>query len=223
MLNKTAYILNIETATKNCSITLAKNGMPMVSKELAEEQYTHAEKLHVFIAEALAELHITARDLTAVAVSQGPGSYTGLRIGVAAAKGFCFALDIPLITVDTLTILATQAQQQEGYIIPMIDARRMEVFYAIFNAQLQKINPTQTMVITQDSFSEMGSHAPIYLVGDGAAKCKPLLHKKHFIFIDTVLYPSSKAMCKISYEKLLKHETVDLPSFEPHYAKEFMS
>ena len=131
------YILNIETATKNCSVSIAKEGQTLLCKELAEEGYSHAEKLHVFIEEILKELQLTFTDLSAIAVSQGPGSYTGLRIGVSSAKGLAYALDIPLIAIDTLTILASQVNISDGFIIPMIDARRMEVYSAIFDKNHQ--------------------------------------------------------------------------------------
>ena len=127
------YILNIETATKNCSVSIAKNGETILYKQIAEQGYSHAEKLHIFIEELLSEARISSKDLIAIAVSQGPGSYTGLRIGVSAAKGLCYALEIPLISIDTLLVLANQVKQTDGLIVPMIDARRMEVYSAIFN------------------------------------------------------------------------------------------
>ena len=133
-----AYILNIETATKNCSVSIAKNGETLQCIQIAEEGYSHAEKLHVFIEQIITDLKLTFQDLSAIAVSQGPGSYTGLRIGISAAKGLCYALNIPLIAVDTLEVLAAQAKVKNGLIIPMIDARRMEVYSAIFNANLEK-------------------------------------------------------------------------------------
>ena len=135
------YILNIETATKNCSVALAKEGKTILCKEIAEEGYSHAERLHVFIEEVIEEAGITFKDLAAIAVSQGPGSYTGLRIGVSAAKGLCYALDIPLIAVDTLKTLASQVKISSGLIIPMIDARRMEVYSAIFTPILKIREP----------------------------------------------------------------------------------
>ncbi|MBP6588030.1 MAG: tRNA (adenosine(37)-N6)-threonylcarbamoyltransferase complex dimerization subunit type 1 TsaB, partial [Flavobacterium sp.] len=118
-----SYILNIETATKNCSVALAKEGKTILCKENAEEGYSHAERLHVFMEEIIKEVGITFQDLSAIAVSQGPGSYTGLRIGVSAAKGLCYALSVPLIAVDTLQVLASQANVSSGLIIPMLDAR----------------------------------------------------------------------------------------------------
>jgi len=215
-----SYILNIETATKNCSVALAKEGKTILYKEIAEEGYSHAERLHVFIEEIIKEAGITFQDLIAIAVSQGPGSYTGLRIGVSAAKGFCFALDIPLIAVDTLQILASQATISNGLIIPMIDARRMEVYSAIFNPKFEKIREVQSEIITENSFEEL--QETLYFVGDCAEKCKTVLTKENFIFLDEIKYPSSKEMSALSFEKYKKNETVYVAYFEPYYLKDFM-
>lgn len=214
------FILNIETATKNCSVSIAKNGETMVCKEIAEEGYSHAEKLHVFIEEVIAEAGITVQDLVAIAVSQGPGSYTGLRIGVSAAKGLCYALNIPLIAIDTLQTLASQANVSEGKIIPMIDARRMEVYSEIFTADLKIERPIEAQIITEDSFRDYTE--TLYFVGDCAEKCKPVLTKENFVFLEEIKYPSAAAMSKISYDKYQKSDTVDVAYFEPYYLKDFM-
>ncbi|WP_281235309.1 tRNA (adenosine(37)-N6)-threonylcarbamoyltransferase complex dimerization subunit type 1 TsaB [Flavobacterium gelatinilyticum] len=215
-----SFILNIETATKNCSVSVAKNGESVLCREIAEEGYSHAEKLHVFIEEVIAESGISVQDLAAVAVSQGPGSYTGLRIGVSAAKGLCFALNIPLIAVDTLQTLASKASVSEGKIIPMLDARRMEVYSEIFNHDLKAEREIQAEIITEDSFSEFTEK--IYFVGDCAEKCKPVLTKENFVFLEDIKYPSANEMSKISYDKYQKSDTVDVAYFEPYYLKDFM-
>ncbi|MCI9846817.1 tRNA (adenosine(37)-N6)-threonylcarbamoyltransferase complex dimerization subunit type 1 TsaB [Flavobacterium pectinovorum] len=215
-----AFILNIETATKNCSVSIAKNGETIICKEIAEEGYSHAEKLHVFIEEIIAETEISVHDLVAVAVSQGPGSYTGLRIGVSAAKGLCFALNIPLIAVDTLQTLASQANVSQGKIIPMLDARRMEVYSAIFSAELEIERPILAEVIDEFSFKDFTE--TLYFVGDCAEKCKPVLTKENFVFLEDVKYPSAAAMSKISYDKYQISDTVDVAYFEPYYLKDFM-
>ena len=215
-----SYILNIETATKNCSVALAKEGKTILCKEIAEEGYSHAERLHVFIEEIIKEVGITFQDLIAIAVSQGPGSYTGLRIGVSAAKGLCYALDIPLIAVDTLQVLASQATVSSGLIIPMLDARRMEVYSAIFNPKFEKIRAVQAEIITENSFEEL--QETLYFVGDCAEKCKTVLTKENYIFLDEIKYPSAKEMSGISFEKYQKNETVDVAYFEPYYLKDFM-
>lgn len=215
-----AYILNIETATKNCSAAIAKDGQPLVCKEIAEEGYSHAEKLHVFIEEALRELQLGYSDLSAVAVSQGPGSYTGLRIGVSAAKGLCFALDIPLIAVDTLQVLASKAKVSDGLVVPLIDARRMEVYSAVFSAEGAKIREVNAEIITEESFGDISD--TVYFVGDCLEKCKTVLTKNNFVFLDGIVYPSANEMCAISQDKYQKNDVADVAYFEPYYLKDFM-
>ena len=214
------YILNIETATKNCSVALAKEGKTILCKEIAEEGYSHAERLHVFIEEIVKEADISLKDLKAIAVSQGPGSYTGLRIGVSAAKGLCFALGIPLIAIDTLQVLARQVSVSDGLIIPMIDARRMEVYSAVFNPKFDKKREILAEIISEDSFSEL--EEKLYFVGDCAEKCKSVLTKENFYFLENIKYPSAKEMSAISYEKFKINDTVDVAYFEPYYLKDFM-
>mgnify|MGYP006192053545 FL=1 len=214
------YILNIETATKNCSVALAQEGKIILCKEIAEEGYSHAERLHVFIEEIIQEAGITFQDLNAIAVSQGPGSYTGLRIGVSAAKGLCFALNIPLIAVDTLQVLASQAKVKEGFIVPMLDARRMEVYSAIFNSKLEKQREVQAEVITEASFETISE--PVYFVGDCTEKCQSVLVKPNFVFLKEIKYPSAKEMCVISFAKFQQSDFVDVAYFEPYYLKDFM-
>lgn len=214
------YILNIETATKNCSVSLAKNGATIALREIAEEGYSHAEKLHVFIEEIIADSKINFKDLNAIAVSQGPGSYTGLRIGVSSAKGLCFALNIPLIAIDTLQSLAAQISISEGIIIPMIDARRMEVFSAVYDKNLKTLQPVSAEIITEESYQT--NEEEIHFLGDGAPKCKEFLHKSNFIFHDTIIYPSAKQMSFLSFEKYKNSDTVDVAYFEPLYVKDFM-
>lgn len=212
------YILNIETSTKNCSVSIAQNGKTIALKEVAEESFSHSEKLHVFIDNLLKENQITYKDLNAVALSGGPGSYTGLRIGTSTAKGLCFALDIPLIAVDTLLVLAKQVNE-DSLIIPMIDARRMEVYTAIFDATHNPATPVQALVIDENSFAEISEKA--VLVGDGAAKCKEVLNRENFIFLDEIRYPSAREMSEISFDKFQKKEFEDIAYFEPFYLKEF--
>jgi tRNA threonylcarbamoyladenosine biosynthesis protein TsaB len=215
-----SYILNIETATKNCSVALAKDGKTILCKEIAEEGYSHAERLHVFIEEIIKETGITLQDLSAIAVSQGPGSYTGLRIGVSAAKGLCYALDIPLIAVDTLQALAAQVTISSGLIIPMIDARRMEVYSAIFSPSLEKKREVLAQIIDENSFEDR--QETLYFVGDCAEKCKLVLTKENHVFLEEIVYPSAKEMSVLSFEKFKISDTVDVAYFEPFYLKDFM-
>lgn len=216
-----SYILNIETATKNCSVSIAKDGITILCKEMAEQGYSHAEKLHVFIEESLRELKLTFKDLSAIAVSQGPGSYTGLRIGVSAAKGLCFALDIPLIAVDTLVVLAAQVATDDGYIVPMIDARRMEVYSAVFNSKHDKVRHIEAEVITEESFAQWDK--TIYVIGDCQEKCKTVLKDSNFVFLDGIVYPSAKEMSALSFALFQNSMFVDVAYFEPYYLKDFMA
>lgn len=215
-----ALILNIETATKNCSVSLSNEGKTMVCKEIAEQNFSHAEKLHLFIAEVLAENNLVFSDLSAVAVSQGPGSYTGLRIGVSSAKGFCYALNIPLIAVDTLQLLAKQIQIEKGIILPMIDARRMEVFTAFYDKNFNQIRNVQAEIIDENSYAEIDEI--LHLVGDGTEKFKTTLTNDKFVFHSNVIYPSAKEMSALSYEKFQNHDFVDVAYFEPFYLKDFL-
>ncbi|MBC7440767.1 MAG: tRNA (adenosine(37)-N6)-threonylcarbamoyltransferase complex dimerization subunit type 1 TsaB [Flavobacterium sp.] len=214
------YILNIETSTKNCSVSIAKNGILISSKEMANEGYSHAEFLHVFIEKLLEETELNLKDLNAIAVSQGPGSYTGLRIGVSAAKGLCFALDIPLIALDTLAILANQVHIENGLIVPMIDARRMEVYSAIFNSKLEKTRAVEAQILDENSFSEIKE--TIYVLGDCQEKVKTVLTKENFIFLEDKIFPSAKEMAILSFQKFENKDFADVAYFEPYYLKDFM-
>ncbi|MBI9040416.1 tRNA (adenosine(37)-N6)-threonylcarbamoyltransferase complex dimerization subunit type 1 TsaB [Lutibacter sp.] len=216
-----AYILNIETATKNCSVGLAKDGEIVALKELNEGGFSHAEKLHEFISDVLKECNITFSDLKAIAVSKGPGSYTGLRIGVSAAKGLCFALDIPLISVNTLQSLAESISITEGYKIPMLDARRMEVYSAVFDENNQLKEAVTATIITEDSFKEFLEKNNVYFFGDGADKCKDILVHPRATFMDHK-FPSAKDMGKLSYEKYKKSDIENVAYFEPFYLKDFV-
>lgn len=216
-----SYILNIETATKNCSVTISKEGKTIICREIAEQGYSHAEKLHVFINELINETEISFSDLTAIAVSQGPGSYTGLRIGVSAAKGLCYALEIPLISVDTLASLANKVQHQDGLIIPMIDARRMEVYSAVFNSKKEKIREIKAEILSEDSFFEVSEK--VYFIGDSNEKAKTILKKKNFFFLDDLVFPSANEMASISFNKFQNNDFEDVAYFEPYYLKDFMS
>ena len=215
------YILNIETATKNCSVSLAKNGGTILCKEIAELGYSHAEKLHVFIEEILKETGVSVQDLNAIAVSKGPGSYTGLRIGVSTAKGLCYALGIPLISVDTLQVLAEQVVVENGLIVPMIDARRMEVYSAVFDTNHNKIMEVQAEILTEESYVEITE--AVYFIGDCQEKCKTVLTKNNFNFLPEIVYPSANEMSGLSYEKFTKNEFEDVAYFEPFYLKDFLT
>jgi tRNA threonylcarbamoyladenosine biosynthesis protein TsaB len=190
-------------------------------KELNNGNYSHAEVLHPFIQSILVEARILSRKLDAVAVSKGPGSYTGLRIGVSAAKGLSFALDIPLIAIDTLQSLSHSIDIDSGTIVPMLDARRMEVYAAVFDRTHQQIRDIEAEIIDESSFSEYLALGKVYFLGDGAQKCKEIITHKNAVFIlDT--FPSSKQMATLSYQKYIKQENEDVAYFEPFYLKDFI-
>jgi tRNA threonylcarbamoyladenosine biosynthesis protein TsaB len=214
------YILNIETATKNCSVSLAKNGETILCKEIAEQGYSHAEKLHVFIEEILQETGIGFNDLNGIAVSKGPGSYTGLRIGVSSAKGLCYGLGIPLVTVDTLQVLAKKVVVKDGLILPMLDARRMEVYSAIFDKSYSKIKEVQAEILTENSYAEITD--TIYIIGDCQEKCKTVLTATNFHFLPEIVFPSANEMSALSFEKLINADFEDVAYFEPFYLKDFL-
>ena len=216
-----AYILNIETATKNCSVSLAKDGEIVALKELNEGGFSHAEKLHEFISEVISIANVSFSELIAVAVSKGPGSYTGLRIGVSAAKGLCFALDIPLISVNTLTSLAHSVSISDGFKIPMLDARRMEVYAAVFDANNTLKEDVSATIINEDSFKEFLDKNNVYFFGDGADKCKDILAHKNAYFIDNK-FPSAQDMALLSFEKYKKSDIENVAYFEPFYLKDFV-
>lgn len=215
-----SFILSIETATKNCSIALSKEGKTIALKEIANQNFSHAEKLHVFIEEILTENQITFKDLIALAVSKGPGSFTGLRIGVSSAKGLCYALNIPLISIDTLTSLARQIAVKEGVIVPMIDARRMEVYTAVFNPEFKMIKGVEALIVDENSFSEIES--TVHLVGDGALKFKETLTNEKFKFYDDIIYPSANEMSELAFEKYKISDFENVAYFEPYYLKDFV-
>lgn len=216
-----AIILNIETATKNCSVSLAKNGEVLALKELNNGNYSHAELLHQFINDCIAEAGVLKSEINAVAVSKGPGSYTGLRIGVSAAKGLCFALDIPLIAINTLEALSYATKIEKGCIVPMIDARRMEVYTAIFDEHHQEIAQTTAKIVNEDSFLNYLSEHKVYFLGDGAMKCKEIITHNNAIFIDDK-FPSASEMTRLSFKKFEQKQFEDVAYFEPFYLKDFI-
>ena len=217
-----AIILNIETATKNCSVSLAENGKLLALKELNDTGYSHGENLHLFIEIVLKEAKLSFLDIHAVAVSKGPGSFTGLRIGVSAAKGLCFSLEKPLISIPTLASLARAIGAKENeYIIPLLDARRMEVYSAVFDHTYTAIRETQAEVIADGSFHSYLEKGTVYFLGDGAEKCKQIITHENAVFLDGY-FPSAKEMIQLSYEKYDHSDFEDVAYFEPYYLKDFL-
>ncbi len=214
-------ILCIETATTNCSVAIAHNGKTLAVKEDYNGSYSHAEKLHLFIQEILEENNLKLSNLDAVAISKGPGSYTGLRIGVSAAKGLCFSLDIPLISVPTLTALANQVEQQ-GIVIPMLDARRMEVYAAAFNSAKEQILKTSAIILEPDSFQEYLERDQVYFIGSGVQKFQKICGHPNANFIENKL-PSAREMVEIAVSKHKISDFENVAYFEPYYLKDFIS
>ncbi|WP_346880721.1 tRNA (adenosine(37)-N6)-threonylcarbamoyltransferase complex dimerization subunit type 1 TsaB [uncultured Algibacter sp.] len=216
------FILNIETATTNCSVSVSKNGKTIAIKEDNDKNYSHAERLHVYIDEVLKEAQIQSQDLNAIAVSKGPGSYTGLRIGVSAAKGLCFALDKPLISIPTLDALAHQVNIDKGIIVSMLDARRMEVYSAIYDINHNPIRNTEAQILDERSFADYLEHQNVYFIGNGVEKTKTLINHPNAVFIDHKL-PSAHDMSFLAYTKYKINDTEDVAYFEPYYLKDFVA
>lgn len=217
-----AFILSIETATTNCSVSLSRNGETLHLKEDYDNGFSHAEKLHVYMDEVLTAAKLTIKDLDAIAVSKGPGSYTGLRIGVSAAKGLCFALNIPLISVPTLKALAHQVKTDKGLIIPMLDARRMEVYCAVYSNVLDEVSPVEAKILEDTSFEVLLNENKVYFIGSGVEKTKALLKHKNAYFIEDKL-PSANEMSALAFSKYQKSNTEDVAYFEPYYLKDFVA
>ena len=218
-----ALILNIETTTTNCSVSLAKEGHILALKEQNNApRYSHSENLHVFIKAILKEAAVSIDDLDAIAVSKGPGSYTGLRIGVSAAKGLCYALDIPLLSVATLHSLTLQQDIEKGYSIPLLDARRMEVYSAVFNENHEQVRATQAEIITSGSFSEYLEKARVYFLGPGAEKCKNVIIHPNAVFQKHIHLPSAREMAVLSETRFNTGTFEDTAYFEPYYLKDFV-
>jgi tRNA threonylcarbamoyladenosine biosynthesis protein TsaB len=217
-----AYILSIETATTNCSVSLSKNGETLHLKEDYGNGYSHAEKLHLYIDAVLKETNLDKTQLNAIAVSKGPGSYTGLRIGVSAAKGLCYALGVPLISVSTLESLAHQVNAKSGLIVPMLDARRMEVYSAIYSASFIEERAIEAQVLDENSFKNELENEQITFIGNGVEKTKTLLTSKNALYIDGKL-PSADQMSALAFNKFEKGDFEDVAYFEPYYLKDFVA
>ncbi len=216
-----ALILNIETSTKNCSVSLSKDGNCISIKEENDGNYSHAEKLHVFIDEILKEQQLKVADLDAIAVGKGPGSYTGLRIGVSTAKGLAYAANLPLISIHTLKTLATSVSVENGLLVPMLDARRLEVYSAIFDNEYNFVRDVEAQIIDEHSFKELLDQQTITFLGDGAAKCKDIIQHPNATFIDNK-FPSTRQMCVLAEEKFKANDFEDVAYFEPFYLKDFV-
>ncbi|MCF8379800.1 MAG: tRNA (adenosine(37)-N6)-threonylcarbamoyltransferase complex dimerization subunit type 1 TsaB [Bacteroidales bacterium] len=224
-----ALILNLETSTQVCSVCLSRGSEIIAWKEDFEGK-NHAKLLTIFIEEVLKESGIKAEELDAIAVSKGPGSYTGLRIGVSTAKGLAFALSIPLISVNTLKMLAagylleyeTLREKENLLLIPMIDARRMEVYSAIYNTKLEECRKVEAEIIDEKTYSDLIEKNRLIIMGDGADKCSDYL-KNPNISIASDFFVSAKYMAQLSSEKYEKKNFEDVAYFEPFYLKDFVA
>lgn len=218
-------ILNIETATTVCSVSLAKDAVLLALKE-QDGDYSHAENLTLFIEDVVKKASVKFSDIDAIAVSKGPGSYTGLRIGVSAAKGLCYALNKPLIAVDTLQYIAlnvSKKQPQAGLLCPMFDARRMEVYCAVYDFQNKVIIPTAAEIIDKNSFADLLSKNKLFFFGNGAEKCKPVFAScENAVFLEGVL-PSAADMVPLSENAYNHSQFENVAYFEPYYLKDFVA
>jgi len=226
LLSKEPVILHIETSTNICSVAISQKGKCLFSTFNADGM-NHAALLSVFIAEGLDILKNSGKKLDAVAVSSGPGSYTGLRIGVSTAKGLCYGLDIPLIAVSTLEILTVEALMnvkdiENALFCPMIDARRMEVYNAFYNGKLEIIREIKAEIITSDIYDEILAVQPVYFFGNGSEKCKEFISHANARFIDN-LNPLAENMINLAEKAFNEKSFVDTAYFEPFYLKEFQT
>lgn len=218
--------LLIETATQVCSVVLASEGRILARRD-SDVPNAHSTRLSVFIQEVLDENRLAPRDLGAVCVSAGPGSYTGLRIGVSSAKGICYALGIPLVSVPTLLSMAAlyyrQHPEYKGFVCPMIDARRMECYTMMVAPGLDVLRPTAADVITEGIFDEYLNCGEVTFIGDGAAKTRPLLGNHPNARFDDSFRLSAEGMIDLAARRLAEGKTEDVAYFEPFYLKDFVA
>ncbi|GMQ31685.1 tRNA (adenosine(37)-N6)-threonylcarbamoyltransferase complex dimerization subunit type 1 TsaB [Algoriphagus confluentis] len=215
-----ATILSIETATSVCSVAIHSRG-ELISVAEVNQQGAHAQQLMLLIEQVLADSGLAYSDLDALAVSEGPGSYTGLRIGVSTAKGLSFGLDKPLIGVNTLQALASAVPVKSGeLILPVMDARRMEVYYEVFDSGLNSLVPLGSEVLREDSFENFLEKGRVYFMGDALDKLKTVVHHPNVRILESIRF-SARHLGQLAYAKWLKSESVDLAYFVPNYLKEF--
>ncbi len=228
---KMAVILNIETSTEVCAVNVAQDGKVLFERE-SSEGLNHSQMLTVFIEEIFNENGFSPNKLNAVAVSKGPGSYTGLRIGVSVAKGLCFSLDIPLLALNTLDIMGRYtAENHEKYLgkkedsalfCPMIDARRMEVYTAVYNTAGEQLMPVSAKIIDKNSFSSLFEEHLVLFFGNGAEKCRQALLHPNAMFAGPSK-ASARFMISYSENKYMNNHWEDVAYFEPFYLKDFVA
>jgi len=216
-----ACILLIESSSPTGSVAVSVGGKLVWSRE-SSDVFSHSAVLGVYIVEAIRFIQANRFRLDAVAVSEGPGSYTGLRIGVSLAKGLCLGLDIPLIALPTLKIMATRLAPSSSYLCPMIDARRMEVYSALYDGNLNEIKPARAGIIDENSFRDLPDQKEIIFFGTGADKCKGFIRSSNIVFKDGI-YPEASNMSEDAEKAFLKNIFADIAYFEPFYLKEFQA
>ena len=219
-------IINIETATTVCSVAVSENGKVIIEK-VSFDGPSHASLLGVFVEEAIKESKSLGLKIDAVAVSSGPGSYTGLRIGVSMAKGLCFGNNIPLLNIHTLDILAYKAINDiavpaDTLFCAMLDARRMEVYTAMYDHTLKKIHETEACIVAEDTYARLLEKQPVCFFGNGAGKCKSVIKSPNAIFVDD-LHPIASDMAVLSEQVYADKSFEDVAYFEPFYLKDFMA
>jgi tRNA threonylcarbamoyladenosine biosynthesis protein TsaB len=217
-----SIILGIETSTKICAVAIS-NGDKLLALEEEGGDYSHSEKLTIFIQKVLKSANLVLKDVDVIAVSKGPGSYTGLRIGVSVAKGLCYALDKPLIAVDTLQAMARNPSLSGDLFCPMIDARRMEVYTALYDRKNEMVEPITAKIIDENSFSATLAAHKVVFFGDGSAKCKELLASNSNAIFSQEGLPSAQYINQIALEKYKRQEFEDVAYFEPYYLKDFIA
>jgi tRNA threonylcarbamoyladenosine biosynthesis protein TsaB len=219
------HILSLESSTDVCSVALHENGI-LLRKIVIEQPQSHAEKLAPSIKQIFEEASLSISHLSAVAISSGPGSYTGLRIGASTAKGICYALDVPLIAIPTLNLLAYQALKEihskgEILLCPMIDARRMEVYTEIYNSRLEVVNAVKAMIVTPNSLGELLAGQRVFFFGNGSAKCRGVIDYENATFLDGIV-PSAAFLGEMAFSRFEAQQFEDLEKFKPFYLKDFV-
>lgn len=214
-------ILYLETSSKNCSVAISDNEKLLCLTEEVSENYKQSESLHTFVEWALEGAGISMKEIEAVSLGKGPGSYTGLRIGSSSAKGFCYGLKIPLIAINSLeTMIEPFLSQNYDFVIPLIDARRMEVYTAVYDGVTgQEVSETEAKVLDESSFEEFKDKKVLF-VGDGAKKAQEILQLPNADYNANV-YPSAQYLIKKTLEKIEQKEFEDIAYFEPFYLKDF--
>ncbi len=214
-------ILYLETSSKNCSVAISDGDKLLCVCEEVSENYKQSESLHTFVEWALEGAKLFMKDIEAVSLGKGPGSYTGLRIGAASAKGFCYGLKIPLVAVNSMeSMIELFLGQNYDLVIPLVDARRMEVYTAVYDGNSgEEILPTEAKILDEYAFKEF-KDKKILFVGDGAAKAKDILQLPNAEF-KTDIYPSAQYLVKKTLEKIQNKEFEDIAYFEPFYLKDF--